>query len=161
MSPSTGIILNDQMDDFSAPNITNGFGVPPSQVNFIKPGKRPMSSMSPSVLVRPDGEVELVVGASGGTKITTATALVTSLATTFGLGLEESVDSARLHHQLSPMVVSHETGLGQEIVSGLEERGHRTQDTGSAGSVVGAVLRQGSVLAAKADFRKSGAVDGI
>ena len=56
--------------------------------------------MSPSVLVRPDGEVELVVGASGGSKITTATALVTSLTTLFNLSLEKSVDSARLHHQL-------------------------------------------------------------
>ena len=56
--------------------------------------------MSPSVLLRPDGEVELVVGASGGTKITTATALVTSLATSFGLGLQQSVDAPRLHHQL-------------------------------------------------------------
>ena len=56
--------------------------------------------MSPSVLLRPDGEVELVVGASGGTKITTATALVTILTTVFNLSLEESVDSARLHHQL-------------------------------------------------------------
>ena len=56
--------------------------------------------MSPSILLRPDGEVELVVGASGGTKITTAVALVTTLSTVFNLSLEESVDTARLHHQL-------------------------------------------------------------
>lgn len=59
------------------------------------------------------------------------------------------------------MVVEHEAGLAEEIVRGLQERGHVTEDTGGAGSVVGAVLRQGGVLAAKADFRKSGAVDGI
>ena len=104
-SPTTGIIFNDQMDDFSYPGITNGFNLPPPPSNFVVPGKRPLSSMAPSVFVDGAGEVRLVVGASGGTKITTATALVAVLTELQGWQLEQSVDTPRLHHQLSPMEV--------------------------------------------------------
>jgi gamma-glutamyltranspeptidase/glutathione hydrolase/leukotriene-C4 hydrolase len=76
-SPVTGIIYNNEMDDFSTPGKPNGFGVKPSPSNYIKAGKRPMSSISPVIFVRRnDSVVKLIAGASGGTRITTATSLV-------------------------------------------------------------------------------------
>jgi len=73
MSPSTGILLNNQMDDFSNPGKANFFGLAPSEENYIRPGKRPLSSMSPTFVFGAGGKLRMVVGASGGPKIITAT----------------------------------------------------------------------------------------
>ena len=72
----TGIIYNNQMADFDIPNDTKIDGVYPSEVNFPEPGKRPISSMSPAILTNDTGDVQLIIGASGGKRITTAVSLV-------------------------------------------------------------------------------------
>ena len=107
MSPRTGIMFNDEMDDFSFPDIINDFGLPPSPNNFAKPGKRPLSSMSPAIFVDSDGDVKLAIGAAGGTSITSATALTSIYNLHLGWDIAKSLDAPRLHHQLMPMRVDY------------------------------------------------------
>jgi gamma-glutamyltranspeptidase/glutathione hydrolase/leukotriene-C4 hydrolase len=100
------------MDDFSTPNTTNYFGVPASSANFIAPGRRPVSSMSPLILLENANQrVQQVLGASGGTKITTSVAQVALLNLWFNENIKEAIDAPRLHSQLLPQEVMAERGF--------------------------------------------------
>lgn len=101
------------MDDFASPNITNDFGLLPSPANYIEPGKRPLSSMTPTIVVNQNGDVRTVIGGAGGSKITTSVALVIIRHLWFDQGLEEAMDEKRLHHQLVPMAVQFESDYDQ------------------------------------------------
>eukprot|EP00092_Neocalanus_flemingeri_P032572 GFUD01035427.1.p1 GENE.GFUD01035427.1~~GFUD01035427.1.p1 ORF type:complete len:627 (+),score=232.88 GFUD01035427.1:244-2124(+) len=163
MSPSTGIILNNQMDDFSYPNILNSFGIPPSENNMVGPGKRPVSSMSPTVVVDKEGRVVAVVGASGGTKITTSVAQVLYRMLYLGQTVKEAVDARRLHHQLVPMEIKYEDGVTRWMVDGLASFGHKMSKKAVGGATVQAILVDSKTgdITANADFRKGGTVEGI
>ena len=98
----TGIIYNNEMNDFSVPGHNNDYGVPPSPQNFIEAGKRPLSSMAPVIVTDKNGKLKLVAGGSGGTRITTATAQVVVKTLLQEMALNEAVQDSRLHHQLMP-----------------------------------------------------------
>ncbi|XP_063225549.1 scoloptoxin SSD14-like isoform X4 [Bacillus rossius redtenbacheri] len=160
-SDRTGIILNSGMDDFSVPEFNNYFGLPYSPANAVQPGKRAMSSMSPSVLVDRNGDVRLVIGASGGTKITTATALVIMRYIWFGNTIKEAVDASRIHHQLFPMEVQYEYGVLDGVVKSLAKIGHNMTRYRNRGSIICAIAKQGDAIIANADYRKGGDVFGM
>ncbi|XP_061163268.1 glutathione hydrolase 1 proenzyme-like [Saccostrea echinata] len=157
----TGIFFNDEMDDFSTPNKTNYYGDPATAANFIKPGKRPLSSMCPSIVVDSDGHVKLVVGAAGGTRITTSTALVSIETLWFKYGIKKSIDHKRLHHQLLPAYILVENGFDPQVIQGLKNIGHNITMSESAGSIVQGILQlEEGKISANADYRKRGVPDG-
>jgi gamma-glutamyltranspeptidase/glutathione hydrolase/leukotriene-C4 hydrolase len=100
------------MDDFSTPNTTNTFGVPASPANYIMPGKRPVSSMAPLIIIEKQNQrIQQVLGASGGTRITTSIAQVAMRNLWFNEDIKTAIDSPRLHSQLLPQEVIAERGF--------------------------------------------------
>ncbi|XP_028396724.1 glutathione hydrolase 1 proenzyme-like [Dendronephthya gigantea] len=170
-SKDTGIVYNNEMDDFSTPKQQNGYNYPPAKNNFIQPGKRPLSSMSPTIFVdKKTGDVRLVVGAAGGSKIISSTAWVSMMNLWMGMSLEDAVAVPRLHHQLIPNIITiyknKRFKLPDIIRKGLQEKGHKFQEKPSF-SVVQAVAynrkldkKEGTVYAVS-DPRKGGSGWGI
>ncbi|XP_011636306.1 glutathione hydrolase 1 proenzyme-like [Pogonomyrmex barbatus] len=160
-SKSTGIIFNDEMDDFSSPNITNGFGLPPSPANFIRPGKRPLSSMCPTIVVDHKGDVRLVIGAAGGTKITSGVAIGMLLNLWFGYDIKEAIDARRLHHQLFPMNIQNEKDFCQVTLDYLKKIGHNVTTFSGIGSAITAVSKENGLIMANSDYRRQGTTAGF
>lgn len=158
----TGIILNDEMDDFSTPGLKNVYGIPPSENNYIVPGKRPMSSMAPSIILNPDGHVSMVIGSAGGSKITTAIAhtIIQHYYMKSNASLYEIFSMQRLHHQLLPNVINYEPGFDQSIIDGLAALNHtmeKVTQTIGFGALVGVMVKDGQVSGAF-DPRRGGSV---
>lgn len=151
----SGIVLNNEMDDFATvPGQGNAFGLVQSDRNAVEPGKRPLSSMSPTVVVD-DGKVVMVAGASGGGQIISGTLQVILNSLVHGMSLEESIIAPRLHHQWKPDILKVEEGLSASVMKGLEEAGHKVQVQG-AGSAVQAITVEKKGLHAASDPRKGG-----
>ncbi len=121
----TGVLLNDEMDDFTAkPGVANGFGLVQGAANVIAPGKRPLSSMSPTIVTK-DGKPVMVVGSPGGSRIITAVLHTILNVVDYGMNLQEAVDAPRFHQQWLPNATSIEpAALGPDTKKTLEAMGH-------------------------------------
>ncbi|CAF3443074.1 unnamed protein product [Rotaria sp. Silwood1] len=158
---NTGIIYNNQMDDFSQPGLSNYYGYAPSPANFIKPFKRPMSSMSPIIVTDSSGEVIFIGGGSGGSRIISSVAQVAIYNLWLGKSIRDAVDMPRLHQQLIPMEIELEKRFPVNVVHGLLSKGH-TISSFRGGCVVQAIERRhADELWAVSDARKGGAPDGL
>lgn len=153
--PEDGIVLNNEMDDFTAePGKPNAFGLLQSAANAVAPGKRPLSSMTPTIVVR-DGQAILASGGSGGPRIISATLQVVLNSLVFDMAPEQAVKAPRFHHQWFPDVLRLETGFDESVIRRLKERRHKTSSIAAAG-VNQTVLRRANGLRAASDPRKQG-----
>lgn len=160
MIPGTGVILNNQMDDFSIqPGVPNAFGLLGAEANAIEPGKRPLSSMSPTIVLK-DGEPVLTIGASGGPTIITQVVLGIHRLIDLGLPLEDCLGLPRVHQQWAPKEVRIEAGYDQQLLDALSERGHELKQSGTGTSQ--AIRRNpDGGFEAVADPRREGRADAI
>ena len=137
--PGAGFLLNNEMDDFTAsPGQPNAYGLVQGEANAIAPGKRPLSSMSPTLVFRPDGSPWLATGSPGGSRIITTVLQVLLGRLVHGLNLASAVASPRVHSQLWPDQISYEQGISPDTLDLLRRRGHQLQlapAMGSANSV--------------------------
>jgi len=156
--PGTGIVLNNEMDDFSSqPGVPNAFGLLGAENNAVAPGKRPLSSMSPTIVLK-DGEPVLTVGAAGGPKIITQVLLALIRTLDLDQPLADAVAGPRFHHQWRPNHVLVEAAVDQELVKGLKQRGHAIETRQKSGVTQAIVIDRAGKLVGVHDPRISGKV---
>jgi gamma-glutamyltranspeptidase / glutathione hydrolase len=132
----TGIVLNDQMDDFSlTPGVPNAFGLIGNEQNAVAPKKRPLSSMTPTIAVDANGRVKVVVGAAGGPTIISATAEVLLNVVDWKLDAQAAVAASRIHDQWFPDLLMVEPDIARDVTAGLEQRGHKIKEMPHVGTV--------------------------
>ncbi len=147
--PGTGVVLNNELDDFSiAPGVRNAFGLLGSEANLIAPGKRPLSSMSPTIVLDHSGAPILSCGAAGGPKIITTVLQVLVQVLDLGQSIDEAISSARAHHQWSPDTAVCENAIKDEVVEQLARFGHNIARIRSAAVSQGLSIQDGIIEAA-------------
>ena len=150
----SGIVLNNEMDDFVAkPGVPNAYGLVGSYANAVAPGAVPLSSMSPTILESPDGTMRIAIGASGGPFIISSTLQVIVNLIDFGMDPNLAVSVPRMHHQWQPQKLFLDTGFPKDIHFILQAKGHTTQEMEFYSSVQ-VVLQKDGVFIGAQDPRK-------
>jgi gamma-glutamyltranspeptidase/glutathione hydrolase len=155
VAEGTGVLLNNEMDDFAArAGAVNAFGLVQGAANLPGPGKRPLSSMTPTILFR-DGKVAMVTGSPGGSRIITITLQTILNVIDHGMNIAQAVIAPRVHHQWLPDAIDVEEGLSVDTLALLAARGHRIVPRGTFGNVNAIVAVPGG-WAGAADTRQRG-----
>ena len=158
VAEGTGILLNNEMDDFSAaPGQPNAFGLTGAEANAIAPGKRPLSSMSPTLVFR-DGSPFLATGSPGGSRIITATLQILTNTIDHGMNIAEASHAVRVHHQGFPDELRVEQGLSRDTLRLLEAKGHHLVVRDAMGSTQSILLTAEGLLLGASDPRRAGAL---
>ncbi|MBT4091592.1 MAG: gamma-glutamyltransferase [Deltaproteobacteria bacterium] len=150
-----GFLLNNEMDDFSAkPGVPNAYGLIGGESNRIQPGKRMLSSMSPTI-VKKQGKNMLVVGSPGGSRIITTTLQVIMNVVDHGLNIQSAVNAPRIHHQWFPDEIRVEEGISPDTVLLLRQMGHTVKQKRAMGAIQGILIDDNGNLYGGADPRRS------
>ena len=132
--PGTGVVMNNEMDDFSAqPGVPNAFGLIGAEANTVAPGKRPLSSMSPTIVLK-DAKPIFTVGAAGGPTIITQVLLAVIQVVDYGKSPTEALVQTRFHHQWKPDRLLVEKTLGQANIEALRAKGHTVKVVNTLGA---------------------------
>ncbi len=157
--PGLGFLLNNEMDDFAArPGSPNMFGLVQGEANRIEPGKRPLSSMTPAIVLR-ENRPYLVLGAPGGPRIINGVLQVILNVVDFKMGIQDAVNRPRFHHQWQPDKLYLEDGFSPDTVELLRRRGHALESTGGV-ALVEVILAGGDSLQGATDPRGHGKAAG-
>ncbi len=155
--PGTGIILNNEMDDFSAkPGTANAYGLIGGEANAIQPNKRPLSSMSPTIIFK-DKKPYLVTGSPGGSRIITSVINQIVNMIDFDMNVMESVSAPRFHHQWLPDTLWVESGFSPDTLSLLKNMGHNIRISRAYGSIQAIHINEQGVFFGAADPRRDSA----
>ncbi|WP_018045920.1 gamma-glutamyltransferase [Methylobacterium sp. 88A] len=155
VAEGTGVLLNNEMDDFSAKTgSVNAYGLVGGPANAVAPGARPLSSMTPAIVLK-DGRLVLVTGSPGGSRIISTVLQVIVNVIDFRMNLAEAVTAPRIHHQWRPDVLFAEDGLSPDTLALLRAKGHAVRVGSSSGSA-NSVMTGDGLVAGAADTRQRG-----
>ncbi|MBT5186274.1 MAG: gamma-glutamyltransferase [Kordiimonadaceae bacterium] len=155
MVPGTGIILNNEMDDFSAkPGTSDTYGLIGGEANAIEAGKRPLSSMTPTIVFK-DGKVHMVTGTPGGGRIITAVLQSILNVVDFEMNVQDAVNAPRIHHQWLPDIIYTEAGISQDTKNILTNMGHIVDEKPSAIGFLNSIVYRNGVFYGANDPRSA------